>query len=60
MVRAGRSVLHGPQRAITGALGRLGFDVRVAEDMSLRHLQQALPGWHRLLRVMQANQPGPR
>lgn len=47
------------ERAITGALGRLGFDVRVAEDISLRHMQQALRGWHRLLRAMQANKPGP-
>ena len=47
------------ERAITGALGRLGFDVRVAEDISLRHMQQALRGWHRLLRAMQANKPSP-
>lgn len=47
------------ERAITGALGRLGFDVRVAEDISLRHMQQALRGWHQMLRGMQANRPGP-
>lgn len=47
------------ERAITSALGRLGFDVRVAEDISLRHMQQALRGWHQLLRGMQANKPSP-
>jgi cyclopropane fatty-acyl-phospholipid synthase-like methyltransferase len=47
------------ERAITGALGRLGFDVRVAEDISLRHMQQALRGWHRMLRAMQAKKPSP-
>lgn len=47
------------ERAITGALGRLGFDVRVTEDISLRHMHQALRGWHEALRAMQANKPSP-
>jgi cyclopropane fatty-acyl-phospholipid synthase-like methyltransferase len=53
----GRPPVVPTQRAITGALGRLGFDVRVTEDISLRHMQQALRGWHDLLRRMGANKP---
>jgi hypothetical protein len=45
------------QRAITAALGRLGFDVRVTEDISLRHMQQALRGWHDVLRGMREHKP---
>ncbi len=45
------------QRAITAALGRLGFDVRVAEDISLRHMQQALQGWHGAMRGMRERKP---
>ena len=47
------------QRAITGALGRLGFDVRVTEDISLRHMQQALGGWHSVIRAMSVKKPSP-
>jgi cyclopropane fatty-acyl-phospholipid synthase-like methyltransferase len=45
------------QRAITAALGRLGFDVRVTEDISLRHMQQALRGWHDVIRGMRNKKP---
>jgi len=45
------------QKAITAALGRLGFDVRVTEDISLRHMQQAMHGWHDVLRRMRDNKP---
>lgn len=47
------------QRAISGALGRLGFDVRVSEDISLRHMQQALGGWHSVIRAMTVKRPNP-
>jgi SAM-dependent methyltransferase len=47
------------QRAISGALGRLGFDIRVTEDISLRHMQQALGGWHGVIRGMAQKKPGP-
>jgi hypothetical protein len=47
------------QRAINGALGRLGFDVRVTEDISLRHMQQALHGWHNMIRGMHSKKPAP-
>jgi len=55
----GRSPRVPTQRAITGALGRLGFDVRVTEDISLRHMQQALHGWHTALRGMREKKPSP-
>jgi cyclopropane fatty-acyl-phospholipid synthase-like methyltransferase len=54
-----RSTEMPSERAITGALARLGFDVRVAEDISLRHMQQALRGWRRAVHGMQANKPSP-
>jgi SAM-dependent methyltransferase len=47
------------QRAISGALGRLGFDIRVTEDISLRHMQQALSGWHTVIRSMVQKKPSP-
>lgn len=39
--------------AITRILGRLGFDVRVAEDVSDRHTHQALTGWRSTVRAME-------
>jgi hypothetical protein len=53
----GRAPVVPSQRAITAALGRLGFEVRVTEDISLRHMQQALRGWHDVLRDMRENKP---
>jgi len=53
----GRSPAVPSQRAITAALGSLGFDVRVTEDISLRHMQEALRGWHRVIRGMRERKP---
>jgi len=53
----GRPPVVPSQRAITAALGRLGFDVRVTEDISLRHMQQALRGWHDVIRGMREKKP---
>jgi hypothetical protein len=53
----GRAPAVPSQKAITAALGRLGFDVRTTEDISLRHMQQALRGWHEVLRGMRENKP---
>jgi SAM-dependent methyltransferase len=36
--------------SITRMLGRVGLDVRIAEDMSQRHLEHALLGWRVMLR----------
>lgn len=36
--------------AITRMLGRIGLDVRIAEDMSRPHLEHALLGWRVMLR----------
>ena len=38
-------------------LGRLGFDVRIVEDISHRHLQDVLAGWLTAIRVMQQRRP---
>ena len=45
--------------AITRALARLGFDVRVVEDISARHMQLALRGWKDLVRGMGGAKPSP-
>jgi hypothetical protein len=42
---------------VTETLQRLGFDVRVVEDMSDRHITQTLGGWREAVRTMAA---GPR
>ena len=55
----GRPSVVPRQRAISAALGRLGFDVRVTEDISLRHMQQAMQGWHNVIRGMGGKKPTP-
>jgi SAM-dependent methyltransferase len=44
-------------RAITRMLGRVGLDVRVTEDASERHLDQAMVGWRVLLRDLSETKP---
>jgi SAM-dependent methyltransferase len=39
--------------AITRTMGRLGFDVRIVEDISRRHMRQAIEGWHGAVRAME-------
>jgi SAM-dependent methyltransferase len=43
--------------AITRMLGRVGLDVRIAEDISARHLEHAMLGWRVLLRDLRDNKP---
>ncbi len=43
--------------AITRTLGRLGYDIRVAEDISARHMKLAVLGWKALLRGMKDAKP---
>jgi SAM-dependent methyltransferase len=45
------------ETTITRVLGRLGFDVRIAEDISSRHIQQAMMGWRRTVRSMELERP---
>ncbi len=45
---------------ITRALGRLGFDVRIVEDISRRHMQQSVEGWREAVRGMEQTKPNPR
>lgn len=52
------------QGTITRMLGRLGFEVRIVEDISHRHMQQALFGWRQLVGGLEqvklnARQAGP-
>jgi SAM-dependent methyltransferase len=42
---------------ITRMLGRVGLDVRIAEDISARHMESAMLGWRLLLRDLRANKP---
>ena len=46
--------------AITRILGRLGFDVRVIEDISERHTHQAMMGWRAAVRMMENVRPSRR
>jgi hypothetical protein len=43
---------------ITRALTRLGFDVRVTEDLSARHMRLAVLGWRHFVRQMARERPG--
>lgn len=42
---------------VTRMLGRVGLDVRVAEDMSQRHLEHAIVGWRALLHDLRDKKP---
>jgi hypothetical protein len=46
--------------AVTRMLGRIGLDVRVAEDISDRHIEHALLGWRVMLRELQETKPNPQ
>ena len=48
------------ETTVTRVLGRLGFDVRVAEDISRRHADQALLGWRTRVRRLEEERPPPR
>jgi hypothetical protein len=43
--------------AITRVLGRLGFDVRIVEDISRRHMDQAMLGWRTRVRELEDIKP---
>jgi cyclopropane fatty-acyl-phospholipid synthase-like methyltransferase len=43
--------------AISELLARLGFDVRIVEDISRRHLQHALAGWRDAVHAMAGVRP---
>jgi cyclopropane fatty-acyl-phospholipid synthase-like methyltransferase len=45
---------------ITRILGRLGFDVRVVEDVSERYMHQAMMGWRTVVRAMDNVRPSRR
>jgi hypothetical protein len=42
---------------ITRVLGRLGFDVRIVEDISRRHMQQSVAGWLTAVQAMEDTRP---
>jgi hypothetical protein len=42
---------------ITRALGRLGFDVRIVEDISRRHISQSVAGWREAVQGMEQAKP---
>jgi cyclopropane fatty-acyl-phospholipid synthase-like methyltransferase len=48
------------QAAITRMLGRLGFEVRIVEDISARYAQQAMLGWRRVVHGLENARPSPR
>jgi cyclopropane fatty-acyl-phospholipid synthase-like methyltransferase len=48
------------ETAVTRILGRLGFDVRIVEDLSDRHIQQAMIGWRRTVRGLATTKPSVR
>jgi SAM-dependent methyltransferase len=43
--------------AVTRMLGRIGLEVRVAEDISKRHMEQTMLGWRMLLRELRDRKP---
>jgi hypothetical protein len=47
------------ERSITRMLGRLGFEVRVAEDVTQRHIHLAVLGWRAAVLDMKAERAPP-
>ena len=45
---------------VTKPLAQCGFDIRVAEDVTARHVRLAVSGWKRLVREMKVERPPPR
>jgi SAM-dependent methyltransferase len=48
------------EMAVTRMLGRLGLDVRLAEDISSRHAGQALQGWRAAVAILRDHPPDAR
>ena len=46
--------------AVTRMLGRIGLDVRVSEDISERHVENALLGWRTMMRELGEIKPNPQ
>jgi precorrin-6B methylase 2 len=44
---------------VTAMLARLGVDVRVVEDESIRHMRTVVLGWERLTRALRGPRPSP-
>jgi phosphoethanolamine N-methyltransferase len=55
----GRPSAPPTEAALTAALAELGFDVRVTEDISARHMRLAAQGWKRLVRELALQRPVP-
>jgi cyclopropane fatty-acyl-phospholipid synthase-like methyltransferase len=55
-----RSVELPSELTLTKALGEFGFDVRIVEDVSSRHMQYVLQGWYEAVQAMQAGRPSRR
>ncbi len=53
-----RSPLLPSEAAITACLAVSGFDVRVTEDVTLKHKQLAMAGWETVVQAMRVNRPG--
>lgn len=45
--------------SITHTLSNLGFDVRIAEDISARHMRLAVIGWRNFVRQLARERPSP-
>ncbi len=58
-LRVERRVMPPPASVVTGALERLGFDIRVIEDISQRHVRLAALGWRGLVQGIGAARPTP-
>ena len=47
------------EATITRLMGRIGFEVRMVEDLSRRHMQLAVLGWKAALKQMREQKPSP-
>ena len=55
-----RPVVPPSELAVTNILQRIGFDVRIVEDITRRHVHQVIEGWQTIARGLQDQVPPPR
>ena len=56
----GRNTQPPSELGITRLLQRMGFDVRIVEDISRRHMHQVIEGWQSVARALEGQVPAPR
>lgn len=58
-LHAERRAMPPTREAVSGVLERLGFDIRIAENITQRHVTLTIASWHGLVQRIRALRPDP-